>query len=129
MPEELEFSPSNMGASLGVPPLSTSLKLSQQRGDRMCSLRGRCESALGPHFQAMYDYLKGVRQSHEGIGLKAEEDEDIRQALELLAGPDGVKACFQMDLLAFQELVAGGWRGQSAAVARGPRSASARVCG
>ena len=55
----------------------------------------------------MYDYLRGVRQADDGVGLKAEEDEDIRQALELLAGPGGLKACFQVDLV-FQKLVAAG---------------------
>ena len=102
-PEELDFSPQS-----GSSERASSLELSQQRGERICSLRGRCESALGAHFQAVYDYLRGVRQADDGVGLKAEEDEDIRQALELLAGPGGLKACFQVDLLVFQELVAAG---------------------
>ena len=101
-PEELDFSQESESSQRG------SLELSQQRGERICSLRGRCESALGAHFQAVYDYLRGVRQSDDGVGLKAEEDEDIQQALELLAGPGGLKACFQVDLLVFQELVAAG---------------------
>jgi len=102
VPEELDFSQESESSQRG------SLELSQQRGERICSLRGRCESALGAHFQAVYDYLRGVRQSDDGVGLKAEEDEDIQQALELLAGPGGLKACFQVDLLVFQELVAAG---------------------
>ena len=111
VPEELDFSQQSQGVggdSFGPVSESGSLDVSQQRGERLCSLRGRCETALGPRFQAVYDYLKGVRQADDGVGLKAEEDEDIRQALQLLAGPGGLNACFQVDLLVFQELVAGG---------------------
>ena len=111
VPEELDFSQQSQGVggdSFALVSESGSLDTSQQRVERLCSLRGRCETALGPRFQAVYDYLKGVRQADDGVGLKAEEDEDIKQALQLLAGPGGLNACFQVDLLVFQELVASG---------------------
>eukprot|EP00798_Chlamydomonas_sp_ICE-L_P014519 gene14519-20549_t len=71
-----------------------------QRNSKVALMREKCQSALGPKFTIVYNYLKDARSA-----AKAPDEKEVQRKLRDIVGNDKtlVQGCFLADQLVFQE--------------------------